>query len=135
MKYLVHCWGGAFEKHKEIKQYHGYNYVNSEDEKEKIINAVEKYRGDGLMIRTKEEPLSYARTVACMTMIYKNKPYYYEYDFGYEYEEGSAQFMFFCGNYSCDCNKSIFLQEVYKEVEELDCGEEIQIENFKIEIR
>ena len=38
------------------------------------------------------------------------------YDFGYEFEEENAIYMFEHGNYSCDCNRSLFIQREYGEV-------------------
>ena len=43
----------------------------------------------------------------------KDKEFIIHYDFGYEYEEESAIFMFEDGNYSCDCNRSLFIQREY----------------------
>ena len=31
------------------------------------------------------------------------------------------------GNYSCDCNRAIFLRQVFDDFPELDCGEEIEL--------
>ena len=53
-------------------------------------------------------------------------------DFGYGYPVESAEFMFEEGNYSCDCNKSLFLQEQGFDIDEQPCGDEITIETFKI---
>ena len=56
-------------------------------------------------------------------------------DFGYEYPEEQAIFMFEEGNYSCDCNRSLFIQDEYGEnaIDELDCGEEIKMLNYHLE--
>ena len=50
-------------------------------------------------------------TTARMIMEYQGKKYWFEYDFRYEYPGNCAEFMFFDGNYSCDRNKSLFLNE------------------------
>lgn len=60
------------------------------------------------------------------------KRYPIEFDFGFCYSEAAAEYMFFEGNYSCDCNKSIFIGEQYTEFEEMDCGDTIQLENFTV---
>ena len=73
------------------------------------------------------------RTVAKMVMAFPNgKKYPFEYDFGYAYEPESAKYMFFDGNYSCDCNKSNFLSDKYSEIPEMECGDEIVLEDFKV---
>ena len=73
------------------------------------------------------------RTIAKMVMVFPNgKKYPFEYDFGYGYEPESAEYMFFDGNYSCDCNKSSFLSEKYPEITEMGCGDEIFLEDFKV---
>ena len=63
---------------------------------------------------------------------YQDKTYHYIYDFGYEYPEESARFIFFDGNYSCDCNLSSFIQEQDENFPFLKCGDEIKIENFVV---
>ena len=77
------------------------------------------------------EDLEY-KTVVEMTLVYKGKSYAYKYDFGYGYPCSSAEFMFFEGNYACDCNLSNFIREKSDDFPELDCGDEITIEDFKI---
>jgi len=73
------------------------------------------------------------RTIAKMIMAFPNgKKYPFEYDFGYAYEPESAEYMFFDGNYSCDCNKSNFLSDKYPEITEMECGDEIVLEDFKV---
>lgn len=56
-----------------------------------------------------------------------------EYDFGYAYPPDAAYYMFNEGSYSCDCNRSIIINETYDNMEELDCGETIRITSFVIE--
>lgn len=55
---------------------------------------------------------------------------YFEYDFGYAYPYDAAHYMFHDGNYSCDCNKSNFLAEKYKDVDKMDCWHSIRLKNF-----
>lgn len=89
--------------------------------------------GVGVIVHMSQEgeDLEY-KTVVEMNLVYKGKSYPYQYDFGYGYPCRSAEFMFFEGNYSCDCNISIFIQESVEDFPELDCGDEITIEDFKI---
>jgi hypothetical protein len=42
--------------------------------------------------------------------------------------------MFEEGNYSCDCNKSLFLSEKYAEIEEWDCGDKIELKNLTVSL-
>ena len=72
------------------------------------------------------------RTVADMVLVYGGNRYPYSNDFGYGYEEDSARYMFFDGNYSCDCNKSLFLMREGYDIQELGCGDEIEIEDFTL---
>ena len=74
------------------------------------------------------------RTIFVGTFKYKGKEVIVHLDFGYEYPEESAIFMFEDGNYSCDCNRSLFIRREYGEyaIPELDCGEEIEMTNYYI---
>ena len=74
------------------------------------------------------------RTVAKMDFIVDGKRLAYEYDFGFGYSGDGAHYMFHDGNYSCDCNRSLFLKEAGHDIEELSCGDKIEIENFKVEL-
>jgi hypothetical protein len=99
------------------------------NEHKKII-ATADYMGD----------LCRYRTVAKIVFKYEGKKYPYEYDFGYGYPESSAEYMFNDGNYSCDCNRSLFLSEKYEgfldeEGNEFDCDDEIEMISFEVEFR
>lgn len=72
------------------------------------------------------------RTICKMIFVYEGKEYPYEYDFGYGYPEDSARFMFEDGNYSCDCNRALFIRETNPDFPELDCGEEITMKDFEV---
>jgi hypothetical protein len=49
-------------------------------------------------------------------------------DFGYGYPAHAVRFMFEDGNYSCDCNKRIFLERYCGVPDEIDeCGDEIEL--------
>jgi hypothetical protein len=75
------------------------------------------------------------RTIASMDLLYKDKKYHLDYDFKEEYPEKSARYIFFDGNYSCDCNKSLFIQRYCdKDFPEMECGDEIEIQNFELNI-
>jgi hypothetical protein len=73
------------------------------------------------------------RTVATMVFVLPDgKRQDYVYDFGYGYPKDSAMYMFEDGNYSCDCNRSLFLSRIGVDIEELNCGDTIQMENLQI---
>lgn len=72
------------------------------------------------------------RTIAKMIFCFEGKEYPYEYDFGYGFPKESAEYMFMDGNYSCDCNRSIFIRELHPQFKEMDCGCKIKLEKFKI---
>lgn len=78
-----------------------------------------------------------SRTIASMNLrTPEGKLYPYSYDFGYDYPEDSARFMFYEGNYSCDCNLSDFLHDAgYIEQGDWECGDTIKIEDFKVDYK
>jgi hypothetical protein len=78
------------------------------------------------------------RTVALVTLRWKGTDWQIEQDFGYGYPAESARYMFSEGNYSCDCNRTIFLRERYPDAgfpDEEKCGHEIEMVRFVIERR
>lgn len=132
-EYFLHIWGGAMphlERELGIKD--NYYWFKSEEERRKFIKQISHFSEFGLIIDKKDGEMTHKRTIAEMDLIYNNKTYHLEYDFGYEYPEESANFMFFEGNYSCDCNKSLFIQDIEENFPELNCGDEIKIQNFVI---
>lgn len=73
------------------------------------------------------------RIVATVSLKYKDKTYIFDYDFGEDYSVEGAEFMFEDGNYSCDCNRSMFIKRYCdKNFEEMDCGEEIELVNLRV---
>lgn len=72
-------------------------------------------------------------TVAKLKVEYQGKEYEFEKNLGPDVTEEVAEFMFEDGNYSCDCNLSLFLAEKYPDFPELDCGND-QIEILSIEV-
>jgi len=76
------------------------------------------------------------KIVASMIMVFEGKEYPIEHDFGSDYPKESARFMFEEGNYSCDCNRKVFLSERYPELgidkNITKCGNLIEIKNLKI---
>ena len=142
-EYMVHIWGGAWnydanpsiEKDLGIKE--GYHYFQTEEEKNEfckhLYNPV--YSNQGLMIGQKHGIISHKRTIFVGTFKYKDKEFVVHFDFGYEFEEENAIFMFEHGNYSCDCNRSLFIQEEYGDdaIPFLNCGDEIEMLEYHFE--
>jgi len=142
-EYMIHIWGGAWnhdaepsiEKDLGIKE--GYYYFDTEQELKDFEKKLDKYGHLGLARDKKHGIMSHKRTIAVCTFEYKEKEYIVDYDFGYEYEEEMAYWMFYEGNYSCDCNRSLFIERQYGDdvIDELDCGDEIELKDFRVEYR
>lgn len=68
------------------------------------------------------------------TLKYRDKEFVIHCKFNNCLEE-SAIFMFEEGNYSCDCNRSLFIRWEYGEdaIPELQCGEEIKMIDYHFE--
>ena len=142
-EYMVHIWGGAWNKNanpsieKDLGIKEGYHYFDTEKEKNKFLKHLRKpkYRNQGLMIIEKHGVMTHKRTVFVGTFKYKDKEFVIHYDFGYEFEEERAIFMFKQGNYACDCNRSLFIQREYGEdvIPFLNCGGEIEMLKYHFE--
>lgn len=144
MSYLIKFWGAGAEEFAELNPHPDSKrdkdncyYYWFEPELE-MTNFKKKAHAFPKIIATDEgEGFIRSRTIAKMILVYKGLDYPFEYDFGYGYPEESADYMFFDGNYSCDCNLSRFLKRKYpnSDIQELECGEQIEIKNFEIEYR
>lgn len=142
-EYMIHIWGGAWNKdadpsiEKDLGIKEGYYYFSTEEEKDEFCKPLyePKYRNQGLMIDTKYGVMTHKRTIFVGTFMYKNREFIIHYDFGYEYKEEDAVFMFELGNYACDCNRSMFIQEEYAPniIPELDCGNKIKMIRYHFE--
>lgn len=142
-EWMVHIWGGAWnedadpsiEKDYGIRE--GYHYFNTEEEKNKFCEILNNsvYSKQGLVKDIKYGIMTHKRTIFIGTLKYEDKEFVIHYDFGYEFPEESAVFMFTEGNYSCDCNKSLFIRREYGDdiIAELDCGDEIMLKEYHIE--
>ena len=142
-EYMVHIWGGAWNKYanpsieKDLGIKEGYYYFKTEEERDRFLELIEqtKYLIQGLVWDLEEGELTHKRTIFVADLKYKDMVYTIHYDFGYEYPEENAIFMFKDGNYSCDCNRSSFIQDEYGEnaIDVLDCGEDIKMLNYHLE--
>lgn len=144
-EYMIHVWGGAWnsdanpsiEKDLGIKE--GHHYFNTAKERDEFCKHLYNpiYRNQGIMFSVKEGIMSHKRTIFVGLFKYKDKEFILHYDFGYEFEEDSAIFMFKHGNYSCDCNRSIFIRREYGEdaIPELNCGYTIKMIDYHFEYK
>lgn len=74
------------------------------------------------------------RTIARMKFIFPDlTEVSYTHDFGVDYPEESAIFMFKEGNYACDCNRSLFIEEILSDFDgDWDCGDKIELKDFTV---
>ena len=142
-EWMIHIWGGAWnydanpsiERDLGIKE--GYHYFKSEEDKNEFVAKLHNpiYRNQGLMIIEKYGEMVHKRTIFVGIFQYQDKEYVIHYDFGYEYSEEDAEFQFLENNYSCDYNRSLFIQREYGEdaIPELNCGNEIELKDYHFE--
>lgn len=139
-EYMFHTWGGFYNKqHKDIHgKEEGYFFFDTKEDRERYLNDllnIEKQLNAIRLVYTFEEGNNVRyKTIAKMQLLYNNKWYDFSYDFGHAYSEKNAHFMFHEGNYACDCNKLLFLNEAYGDEIQINgnCGGNIEIRNFEV---
>jgi hypothetical protein len=132
-EYMLHWWGGCEEIVKETYGYENYLYFNSKEERDFSKEQIRKFDKYGLAFDEKEGELTHKDTIALVTLKYKDKLYSYEDNFGKEYPEEYARFQYEENNYSCDCNRSLFIQRNCDgNFPEMNCGEEIELVSLEI---
>jgi hypothetical protein len=75
-------------------------------------------------------------TIFVGTFRYQDKEFILRFNFEIkDYPEDAAIWMFTEGNYSCDCNRSLFIRRQFGEdaIPELPCGDTIKLLNYYIE--
>ena len=142
-EYLVHVWGGAWNKdanpsiEKDLGIKEGYHYFNTKQEKDDFLKLLDNpvYKKQGLVYTEQFGVMSHKRTVFVGTLKYKNKNFVIHRDFGYEFPEDVAEFMFVEGDNSCDCNRSLLIYYEYGEnsIPLLKCGDEIELVDYHFE--
>lgn len=144
-EYMVHVWGGAWNKdaapsiEKDLGVKSGYHYFATEEEKDAFCGLLDipEYSRQGIARDVKHGYMTHKRTIFVGDFIYEDRKFTLHYDFGYEYPEDSAIFMFEEGNYSCDCNRSLFIRDKYGEdsIPELNCGCKIELLQYHFEYK
>lgn len=137
-EYHLKTWGGFYNK--EHSSVHGKEagdfWFNTWEDRDKYLHELkllEKKHGANHLAYTLSEGHDCRKqTVVRITANYLGVTYNFEYNFGYGYGVDNAEFMFTAGNYGCDCNLSLFIQEKYPEFPELACGEKVE-HSFTIE--
>jgi hypothetical protein len=80
-----------------------------------------------------EGPDTHHNTTAKVVFKYRGQEYSFDWKFGYGYPASSARFMIEEGNYSCDCNRSIYIRQYADpSFEEMECGHEIKLLSLKV---
>ena len=132
-EYMLHWWGGCESEVKKKYGYDNYLYFDSKEDRDMVKNQILKFDNLGLAFDEKEGVLSHKDTIAIVTLEYNDEIYIYEHNFGKEYPEDMVKFQYEKNNYSCDCNRSLFIQRYCDEnFPEMDCGDEIEL--LKLEI-
>ena len=139
--YMAHISGDAWNKdanpsiEKDLGIKESYHYFKTKEERDRFLKLIKQYSSQGLVWDLREGEMTHKRTIFVADLKYKDMVYTIHCDFGYEYPEEEAIFMFEDGNYSCDCNRSLIIQDEYGEnaIDELDCGEEIKMVNYHLE--
>lgn len=137
-EYLLHTWGGFYNDEHKAKHglEPGYFWFSTIGERQKFLDNLKeiekKYDAYYLAFSFEEGKHVRYRTIARMKLVYDDKEYPYECDFGFGYPVESAHYMCEYGNYSCDCNKSLFLSRIHEEVSELNCGDTIETRDLVV---
>lgn len=139
-EYHLNFWGGI-ENDNTIEKELGISekdfWFSSEKKRDAFkvtLQDVAKKHKEVIVFSENEGVQVRFRTVVKMIMVMPGgEELPYTYDFGYAYPESSACFMWEDGNYSCDCNKSMFLSQIYPHIKEQDeCGDDIELKDFKV---
>lgn len=137
-EYYLYFWGeiqndSIIEKELGIKDVDFWFLSKNERKlfKDKLSTIADKHN---VIIGFREEEGTDVRlrTVASMVFKVDQKKFPFKYDFGYSYDVDAAEYMFRDGNYSCDCNRSLFIKEKHPAFDLLPCGDSILMEDFKI---
>jgi len=136
IEYMLKWWGGCESEVKAKYGYDKYLYFTSKDDRDKVKNNIRKFDHLGLVFDEKDGNLTHKDTIALVTLKYNDKLYTYEDNFGKEFPEDVVRFQYEENNYSCDCNRSLFIQRYCDEsFPEMGCGDEIELVELEIVFR
>jgi hypothetical protein len=142
MMYHLKYWGGIQNNDRNVELFGTAEtdfWFDSMEDREAFkckLKRIADAASEIIVFRESNGPLCTKRTVAVMKMKYAGIEYPLEYDFGFGDWSDDAAYMFNEGNYSCDCNRSLFLCRANVRFPgELDCGNKIEVTSFEIEYR
>lgn len=139
-EYGFNVWGGYFQSNaaRDAGYRNGTYFFSDKKSRDSYLKEMSMAAarcGEICVSDLFEGEAARERTIACMTLIVGDACYPMEYDFGYG-SYGHADYMFKEGNYACDCNRSMFIRQLYGNVPglppESECGEKIGMKDFTI---
>jgi len=137
-EYSLYFWGqiendNLIEKELGIKE-KNFWFSSAEDREamRQKLNAVADKHNVMIVFAEYEGRTVRMRTVAKPVFEFEGKQYPLSVDFGYGFPAESAEYMFDDGNYSCDCNRSTFIQRKFPEFSEMGCGDKIKMVSLDI---
>lgn len=140
--FLLHFWGEIMNDNlieKEIGIKGNYLWFPSKKERydgKKILKQIADRHNVCIVFSEENGEHVKKKTIAVAVYEYGGKIYQIEKDFGYGFPPDTARYMFEDGNYSCDCNVSIFIHEKYPEFDEIyECGNSIVMKKLDIVYR
>ena len=132
-EYFIEFWGRDEEQAiRELGLSGPRHWFRTQVELDNLRAKLKPYH---VVSRTESGEMTHKRTVAIVKLAFGGKFYTLEHDFGFEYPAHSAEYMFEDGNYSCDCNRSLFIGEKHEEFPEMECGNLIEMVEFHTELR
>lgn len=141
MKYHLKFWGGDSEEllskvNLKDKDYFFNSDQNRQNFKNNLITVIQKYNLNHVVFDENDgDDVDKERVCIFSLRTSDGVIHTVEESFGYGYPVDSIYFMMEEGSYSCDCNKSIFLQNLGVDIEEYPCGDEIELVDIKVELR
>lgn len=150
-EYLLKVWGrntdtiAGLRPADQIEDQALYYWFATDADREAFIDL---WRSSGAMraiadpgVDDQEENiLTRHMTVALVTLRFPDgEEVSFEESFGYGYPEHAVHYMFYDGNYSCDCNRQLFAERhcnrASLEEEDLMCGDTIELVSLVVEKR
>lgn len=133
VEWFLRFWGGAEEAiAQEIGTAKKVFWFATEAERDAMVARIRKFQDLGLMMDLQHGEMTHKRTVASVVFEHNSHIYVTQNDFGYEYPKSAVHYMYEDGNYSCDCNRSAFIQAIDPAFPELECGSEIKLVNLQV---